>query len=106
MQQGVVVVKPTGHKGRRQALGLVQVQTFSDSAQVADVIVGKFANIADVSPEINILTKHNTKIFSRFGWVVLTAKESDWKHGKVCYPLTFMAYEENFSFIGYNISNI
>ena len=40
MQQGVAVVKPTGHKGRRQALGLVQVQMLSDSAQVAHVIVG------------------------------------------------------------------
>ena len=40
MQQGVAVVKPTGHKGRLQAFGLVQVQLFSDSAQVAHVIVG------------------------------------------------------------------
>ena len=51
MQQGVAVVKPTGHKSRRQALGLVQVEMFSDSAQVADVMVGNFANIVDVSPE-------------------------------------------------------
>ena len=36
MQQGVAVVKPTEHKGRCQALGLVQVQMFSDSAQVTD----------------------------------------------------------------------
>ena len=63
MQQGVAVVKPTGHKGRRQALGLVQVQMFSNSAPVADVIVGKSANIVDVSPEIKILIKHNTQIF-------------------------------------------
>ena len=79
MQQGVAVVKSTGYKGRRQALGLVQVQMFSDSAQVADVIVGKFANIVDVGPEVKILIKHNTKIFSCFRWVSLTAKESDWK---------------------------
>ena len=31
---------------------------FSDSAQVADVIVGKFAYIADVSHKIKILIKH------------------------------------------------
>ena len=62
MQQGVAVVKPTGHKDRRQALSLVQVQMFSDSLQVAEVIVGTFANIVDVSPEIKILIKHNTKI--------------------------------------------
>ena len=37
MQQGVAVVKPTGGMGRLQALGLVQVQMFSDSAQVGDV---------------------------------------------------------------------
>ena len=37
MQQGVAVVKPTGHKGRCQAPGLVQVQMFSDSAQVMDM---------------------------------------------------------------------
>ena len=61
MQQGVAAVKPTGHKSRRQALGLVQVQMFSDSAQVADVIVGKFANIVDMSPKIKILIKHNTQ---------------------------------------------
>ena len=30
----------------------------------------------------------------------LTAKESDWKRGKVFYPLMFMAYEKKFSFIG------
>ena len=34
----------------------------SDSAQVADVKVGKFANIVDMSPKIKILIKHNTKI--------------------------------------------
>ena len=55
MQQGVAVVKLTEHKGRHQALGLVQVQMFSDSAQVTNVIVRKFANIAHVSPEIKIL---------------------------------------------------
>ena len=49
MQQGVAVVKPTGHKRRRQALDLVHVKIFSDSAQVADVIDGKFANICDMS---------------------------------------------------------
>ena len=58
MQQGVAVVKPTGHKGRHQALGLVQVQMFSDSAQVTDVIVRKFVNTVDESPEIKILIKH------------------------------------------------
>ena len=63
MQQGVAVVKPTGHKGRRQALGLVEVQMLCDSAQVADVVVTNFAYIVDVSPEIKILIKHNTKIF-------------------------------------------
>ena len=83
MLQGVAVVKLTGHKSRRQALGLVQVQMFSDSAQVVDVIVGKFANIVDMSPKIKILMKHNTKISNSFGWVSLTSKESDWKHGKV-----------------------
>ena len=44
-------------------LAWVQVQMFSDSAQVADVIVGKFANVADVSPEVIILIKHNTMDF-------------------------------------------
>ena len=82
MQQAVAVVKPTGHKSRRQALGLVQVPMFSDSAQAANVTVGKFANIVDLSPEIKILIKHNTKIFSNFQWVSLTAKESDRKHEK------------------------
>ena len=76
------IVKPTGHKGRRQALGLVQVEMFSDSAQVADVIAGKFANTVDVSPKIKILIIHNTRIFSSFRWVSLTSKEHDWKHGK------------------------
>ena len=33
---------------------------FSDSVQVTDVIVGKFANIVDMSPKIKILIKHNT----------------------------------------------
>ena len=56
---------------------------FSDSAQVADVIAGKFANIVDVSPEIKILIKPNAKIFSSFRWASLTSKERDWKHGKV-----------------------
>ena len=83
MQQGVAVVKPTEHKSRRQALGLVQVQMFSDSAMVADVIVGKFANIVDMSPKIKILIKKNTKISNSFGWVSLTSKDSDRKHGKV-----------------------
>ena len=83
MQQGVAVVKPTGHKSRRQALGLVQVQTFSDSAQVKDVIAGTFANIVDMGPEIKFLIKHNTKISNSFRWVSLTSKESDWKLGKV-----------------------
>ena len=64
MQQGVAVVKPSEHKGRRQALGLVQVQMFLfNSAQIVDVTVGKFANFVDVSPEIKILIKHNTKEF-------------------------------------------
>ena len=67
MQQGVAVVKPTGHKSRRQALGLVQVQMFSDSAQVADVIIGKFVNIVDMSPKLKILIKHNTKISNSLG---------------------------------------
>ena len=57
---------------------------FSDSAQVADVMVRKFADIVDVNPEIKILIKHNTKIFSSFRWVSLTAKGCDWKHGKAC----------------------
>ena len=35
----------------------------SDSAQVADVIVGKFANMVDESPENKFFIKHNTKIF-------------------------------------------
>ena len=69
MQQRVAVVKPTGLNSRRQALGLVQVQMFSDSAQVADVIVGKCANIVDMSPKIKSLIKHNTKISNSFGWV-------------------------------------
>ena len=38
MQQGVAVVKPPGHKGSLQALGLIQVQMSSKSAQVTDVI--------------------------------------------------------------------
>ena len=91
MQQGLVVVKLTGHKDRRQTLHLVHFQVFSDSAQVPDVIVRKFANNADVSLEIKILVKYNIKIFSSFWWASLTAKDSDWKHGKVLYPLTFMA---------------
>ena len=57
MQQGVAVVKPTGHKSRHRALGLVRVQMFSGSAQVTDGIVGKFANILDMSPIIKILIK-------------------------------------------------
>ena len=50
---------------------------------VADVIVGKFANIVDMSPKIKILIKQNTKISNNFGWVSLTSKDSDRKHGKV-----------------------
>ena len=67
MQQGVAVVRPTGHKSRHHALGLVHVQMISDSAQVADVIVGKFANIVDMSPKIKLLIKHNTKTSNSFG---------------------------------------
>ena len=55
---------------------------FSDSAQVTNVIVGKFANIVDVSPKIEILISQN-QIFCSFRWGSLTAKESDWKPGKV-----------------------
>ena len=66
MQQGVAAVKPTAHKGRRQALGLAQVQMFSDSAEVADVIVGKFANIVNVSSEIKLLIKDNIKVLAIF----------------------------------------
>ena len=82
MQQAVAVVKLNGHKDRRQALGLAQVQMFSDSARVPDVIVGKFANIVDESYKIKILIKHNTKTFGSFRWVGLTAKENDSKRGK------------------------
>ena len=39
------------------------------------MIVGKFANIVDMSPK--------TKISYSFGWVSFTSKESDRKHGKV-----------------------
>ena len=56
---------------------------FSDSAQVADVIVGNFANIVDMSPKIKIIIKHNIEISNSFGWVSFTSKESDRKHGKV-----------------------
>ena len=63
MQERATVVKPTGRKDRRQALGLVQVQMFSGSVLVTDMIVRQFANIVDVSPEIKILIKHNTEIF-------------------------------------------
>ena len=56
---------------------------FSDSVQVADVIVGKFANIIDMSPKIKLLIKHNTKISNSFGWESFTSKEGDRKHGKV-----------------------
>ena len=100
MQQGVAVVKPTGHKGRCHSLGFVWVQMFSDSAQVADGIAGKFANVVDVSPEINVLIKHNTNVSGSFRWASFTAKEIDWTRKKVFYLLTFMAYEEKFSFIG------
>ena len=56
---------------------------FSDSAQVADVIVGKFANFADMSPKIKIPIKHNTNISNSSEWVSFNSKESDRKHGKV-----------------------
>ena len=39
MQQGVAVVKLTGHKDRYQALGLVQVQIVSGSVHIMDMIV-------------------------------------------------------------------
>ena len=55
----------------------------SDSPQVVDVIVGKFANFVDMSPKIKILIKYNTKISNSFGWGSFTSKESDRKHGKV-----------------------
>ena len=60
--------------------------------------VRKFASIVDASPDIKILIEPNTTTFSSSQRVSLVAKESDWKHGKVFYPLTFMASEEKFSF--------
>ena len=73
---------------------------FSDSAQVTDMAVRKFADVLDGSSEIQILIEHNTQISGSFQWASLVAKKSDWKHGKVFYPSMFMAYEEKFSFIG------
>ena len=63
------------------------------------MIVGKCANFVDVNP--NIKNSHQTQYrdFSSFRWVSLTSKESDWKRGKVFYPLMLMAYEKIFSFI-------
>ena len=64
------------------------------------ILVRNFANTIDVSPVITLLLNHNTEIFIGFRWASLVAKESNWKHGKVYYPLTFMTYEQKFSFIG------
>ena len=88
MQQEVAVVKPAAHKGRRQALGLVQIQLFSDNCTGHGCNSRKVCKhcSCESSPEIKIFIKHNTIIFSSCRWVSLTAKESDWKHGR-CFIL-------------------
>ena len=64
MQQGVAVVKPTGHKGRRQALGLVQVQMCSSNGLVTCLYYCNHNNHG-VSIFHAILTSPITKSCSR-----------------------------------------
>ena len=57
------------------------------------------ANLGDVTSEIEILIKHNSKVPCRFRWFGVNSEQRDGESGQIFGPLLFVTYEEKFSFI-------